>query len=242
MRTIILHYHLFKNAGTSLDRILQKNFGDGWVTAEFEGKGGDNSGAVADWIASTPDAVAYSSHTMLGPVPQVDGVRVVPIVLLRDPIERIKSAYRFERKQQADTWGAQLAKQHDLAGYVRGRLARPKDRQCRNFQTARLASMCPGDAPELDRALQAVEILRETGVIGRVEAFDNALAQLSTRLHDSYPEFTWESTKANVSKSDSTADISDDLNGLLEESNRDDAALCNAVLNLGTNLLEKNKR
>jgi len=229
MRTIILHYHLFKNAGTSLDRILQKNFGDGWVTAEFEGKGGDNSGAVADWIASTPDAVAYSSHTMLGPVPQVDGVRVVPIVLLRDPIERIKSAYRFERKQQADTWGAQLAKQHDLAGYARARLARPNDRQCRNFQTARLASMCPGDAPELDRALQAIGILRETGVIGRVEAFDNALAQLSTRLHDSYPEFTWESTKANVSAPVESPKNASTLDEELATHNSDDLHLWKAA-------------
>ena len=229
MRTIILHYHLFKNAGTSLDRILQKNFGDGWVTAEFEGKGGDNSGAVADWIDSTPDAVAYSSHTMLGPVPQVDGVRVVPIVLLRDPIERIKSAYRFERKQQADTWGAQLAKQHDLAGYARARLARPNDRQCRNFQTARLASMCPGDAPELDRALQAIGILRETGVIGRVEAFDDAIAQLSTRLHDSYPEFTWESTKANVSVPVADSENESKLNEELATHNSDDLHLWKAV-------------
>ncbi len=229
MRTIILHYHLFKNAGTSLDRILQKNFGAGWVTAEFDGKGGDNRGAVADWIASTPDAVAYSSHTMLGPVPQVDGVRVVPIVLLRDPVKRIKSAYRFERKQQAETWGAQLAKRHDFEGYVNARLARPNDRQCRNFQTARLASMCPGDTPELDRALQAMDILRKTGVIGRVEAFDDALAQLSTRLHDSHPEFTWESTKANVSQSGGAEEMSADLKEVLEDSNQDDAVLLRSV-------------
>lgn len=229
MRTIILHYHLFKNAGTSLDRILQKNFGDGWVTAEFDGQGGDNSGAVADWIASTPDAVAYSSHTMLGPVPQVEGVRVVPIVLLRDPIKRIKSAYRFERKQQADTWGAQLAKQHDLEGYVRARLARPNDRQCRNFQTARLASMCPGDGPELDRALQAMDILRKTGVIGRVEAFDDALTQLGTRLHNSHPDFTWESTKANVSAPVDGPDTESTLDEELAAENADDLHLWKAA-------------
>jgi hypothetical protein len=150
-RTIILHYHLFKNAGTSLDRILKQNFGDKWVTREFPQNGGNNTEMVADWIRDTPEAIAYSSHTMIGPIPEVAGVRVVSVMLLRDPIERIKSAYRFERKQQADTWGAQLAKEHDFEGYVRARLARPGDRQCRNFQTARLASLCPGDA----RALRA---------------------------------------------------------------------------------------
>ena len=35
-RTIILHYHLFKNAGTSIDAILKDNFDEKWVTREFE--------------------------------------------------------------------------------------------------------------------------------------------------------------------------------------------------------------
>ena len=37
-RRIILHYHFFKNAGTSIDKILKSNFGNAW--REKEGSGG----------------------------------------------------------------------------------------------------------------------------------------------------------------------------------------------------------
>ena len=181
-RTIILHYHLFKNAGTSVDAILKCNFGDKWVTREFPPMGGNNTALVEEWIRETPDAIAYSSHTMMGPIPQFEGVRVISFMLLRDPIERIKSAYRFERTQVADTWGAQLAKEHDFDGYVRARLARPGDRQCRNFQTYRLASMMPGEGSELERAHRALE---ELTVVGRVAEFKNAIAKLLSSLQPS---------------------------------------------------------
>ncbi|WP_137702698.1 sulfotransferase family 2 domain-containing protein [Marimonas lutisalis] len=229
MRTVVLHYHLFKNAGTSIDRILQKNFGDKWVTREFAANGGDNSAEVAEWIASTPEAIAYSSHTMLGPVPEVAGVEIIPVLLLRNPIDRIKSAYRFERKQEADTWGAQLAKEHDLEGYVRARLARPGDRQCRNFQTDRLARMCPGDGPELERALGALEFLKTHGVLGRVEAFDDAMQRLSNCLKHRYPDFKWESTRANVTEKSKAHNDAVEFDEELARNNSEDLILWNSL-------------
>jgi hypothetical protein len=54
-RTIILHYHLFKNAGTSVDAILKRNFGDKWVTSEFPPMGGNNTALVEEWIIAHDD-------------------------------------------------------------------------------------------------------------------------------------------------------------------------------------------
>ena len=51
MRTVILHYHLFKNAGTSVDRLLQRNFPDAWATREFSGR--NNTAQVIEWISQT---------------------------------------------------------------------------------------------------------------------------------------------------------------------------------------------
>lgn len=198
MRTIVLHYHLFKNAGTSLDKILQKNFGSRWVTREFSSGRGDNSAAVAEWIEEEPEAVAFSSHTAMGPLPKVDGVKIVSVMLLRDPLERLRSAYRFERTQEADTWGARLAKEFAFDGYIRARLTHPADRQCRNFQTWRLAAMRPGDAPLLERAkLAAAE---DITVLGLVDRFDEAVAKLAEVLRPDFPDFTWETLRANTSK------------------------------------------
>lgn len=226
MRTVILHYHLFKNAGTSLDRILQKNFGEAWVTREFGGAN-DNSAAVANWIASTPDAVAFSTHTALGPLPRVPAdINLITVMLLRDPLERIRSAYRFEREQKADTWGANLAKEFDFDGYVRARLAHPQDRQCRNFQTWRLASMLPGPEPLLDRAKEAAT---QMGVLGLVEDFDGAVSALAAALAGEYPDFSWESLRANTSKKEAADDDlmaeSPELSERLRAANASDLAL-----------------
>jgi len=230
-RTIILHYHLFKNAGTSVDKILQDNFPDRWVTAEFPPKGNDNSALVAEWIRDTPDAVAFSSHTMLGPIPKIDGVEVISVLLLRDPIARIRSAYRFERKQDAQTFGAVLAKHTDFDGYVRSRLALPNDRQCRNFQTQRLASLVPGPAPELERAKAALERI---DLIGRVDAFDAFLAEMQVALEARFDGFqTGDNVHMNASKAEArqSAPAAEDtpLDRLLESVNRDDMALLEAL-------------
>jgi len=224
MRTVILHYHLFKNAGTSVDHLLQSNFQNGWGNREFPGRGGNNTTLVRDWISDTPELSAFSSHTMLGPMPQIKGVRVVPFMLLRDPIERIVSAYHFERRQKAETRGARLARQHDLSGYVNARLATPGDRQCRNFQTARLAGMMPGRATETDRARQALEKLRRAGVVGLVSDFDSAIALLARRLQKTFPDFNVTPVRANTATRPKSQ-VPGDLLDLLTRINRNDLAL-----------------
>ena len=230
MRTVILHYHLFKNAGTSLDRILKDNFAETWLTAEFSPSGGNNTDQVVSWIAETPDAVTYSSHTLLGPLPQIAGVQIIPVILLRDPLARIRSAYQFERKQDVDTWGAELARTHDLEGYVRARLDRKGDRQCRNFQTSRLASMVPGDTPEVGRAISAVRLFQKTGVIGRVEKFAATLDALTARVKPVFPDFKAEVVRANVSaKPDGGQSENNALMALLGEVNQDDLAVLEAL-------------
>ena len=225
-RTVILHYHLFKNAGTSLDRILKKNFPGRWVTREFPRKGGRNTHLVEDWIRSEPDAIAFSSHTMMGPLPAIDGVRIISLLFLRDPVERVVSAYRFERKQDADTLGTRLAREHDLAGYVRSRLALEGDRQCRNFQTYQLAAFVPGFEPEIDRACRALGLLT---FIGIVEDFSGSIARLEALLRTDFPDFSGEVVLANASdKSDPPPDA--ETLALLEESNRLDRRLIHHFL------------
>jgi hypothetical protein len=218
-RTIILHYHLFKNAGTSLDLIFQQNYRNSWVTREFPDDGGNNTPLVEEWIRSEPDAVVFSSHTMIGPIPKVEGVRIFSVIFLRDPIARILSAYRFERNQNANTLGSRLAREHDLEGYVRGQLAVPGDRQCRNFHTYRLSAFLPGPEPELRRALRALRLI---SFVGRVDRFDTSLARMSVGLGDS---ITYQSS-VHANSTDSTNEIvSPEILALLEEHNADDQKL-----------------
>ena len=221
-RTVVLHYHLFKNAGTSVEHLLKASFPGRCRTREFPSKGRDNSALVAGWIKTTPRAVAYSSHTMLGPLPQIDGVDIVSLLLLRDPIARIVSAYKFEQKQTADTWGAELAKSHDFEGYVRARLARDGDKQCRNFQANRLAMMRPGKGSYLERAVAALDAIT---VVGFVEEFEATMADLEVACRARGLNFKGRSVRRNAGPKEAPIEISPELEKELERANRADRAL-----------------
>lgn len=221
-RTVFLHYHLFKNAGTSLDAILKSHFGDRWVTQEFKTADENNTAQIEDWIRATPQAVIYSTHTAVGPMPQVEGVEIVPLILLRDPVKRIISAYKFERQQQVDNWGANLAKSTDLEGYVTTRLGRPNDRQCRNFQTSRLAPFHPGEAPDGQRALAGVDLIHAKGLVGLVSDFGDFIERLNKRVQQVDPSFKGEVVRSNVSSKSDDAPAPSVID-LLKQSNIDDA-------------------
>lgn len=199
-RPVVLHYHYFKNAGTSVDAILAANFGGRWLTKEFEGM--NNHEAAARWITAHPEAQAFSSHTAQFPLPEIDGVEVLPVVFLRHPFDRILSAYSFERNQKSDTPGATLAKSTNLAGYLRAQLDIPNHRQCRNFHTFRLARLIPGPRiSELDRALEA---LVKLPFVGLVEDFAGSAKRMEAWLKPYFPKFTAFSARKNVSASKET--------------------------------------
>ena len=233
-RTILFHYHLFKNAGTSVDALLKMNFPDRWVTREFPRAPDINRSQVVEWIKDHPDAVCFSSHTAHLPPPEIPGIRVIPLIFVRDPLDRIASAYSFERKQPGDRPGAALARNTTLAGYIEARLASPEDRQCRDFQTARFARMIPAaGGTELERALEAARILPFVGV---VEDFPGSMRRLRRLLRkEGLGEFFIRPMARNVSRSpgrtleerleDIASQIGPDLFRRLQDANARDQEL-----------------
>ncbi|WP_324689916.1 sulfotransferase family 2 domain-containing protein [Cobetia sp. D5] len=200
MRTVILHYHLFKNAGTSLDAAFKECVKpEEWVTKEFPGQPNINREQVAQWILDNPQAKVFSSHTAHLPPPKLEGIKVLPVIFLRHPIDRIASAYAFETKQGGDSFGAVLARNTDLTGYIETRLALPHDRQCRNFHMQRLAMMFgeqQGD--EFTRAKKALEDLP---FIGIVEQFTDSMARLEQWLQDEgFEDMYLKPVEKNVSR------------------------------------------
>lgn len=243
-RLVILHYHLFKNAGSSVDKILKRNimghpahrvlkrigarilkshYPDRWVTAEFPAKKGNNTHLVEEWLRDNPSAVAFSSHSMQGPIPKVEDAHVVSMMLFRDPIERIRSAFLFDR-----LLGNAFAKDcKNIKSYVRNRLAIPGDGQCRNFQTRRLANLVPGSESDLERAKAALDLL---SVAGRVEAFGEFMERLAQSISDYIPNFTWNLVRANASRRyDADAELDEETKALLKHENADDYALLEAL-------------
>ena len=226
-RSLVLHYHLFKNAGTSVDVVLEGNFGADWREVEFSTGRTLNAAEVEAWIAANPTAKALSSHTARGPLPRVANVSIAPLIFVRHPLDRIRSAYEFERRQKSDKPGPRMAKEADFVGYVSAKLAR-RDRQCRNFQTGRLASFGRPREPELGEALAALDSLP---FVGLVEDFAGSMSRMETYLREAFPAFRAFGAKANVWREGRTleerlddlrAELGPEMWDALVEANRDD--------------------
>src|SRR5215472_14641285 len=93
-RQILVHYHIFKNAGTSIDAMLRASFRSRWEKFDPDLPVSDPSGMLAQFIAERPRVRAISSHTICPPLPAIEGTYLQPIFFLRHPIARVASAYK----------------------------------------------------------------------------------------------------------------------------------------------------
>jgi len=103
----LIHLHLFKNGGSTLDWILRKNFGQQFM--EFHGETANSVLLAPDierMIGEHPEHVAFSSHHFRLPLDTVTTKPVFPIFFLRHPLDRIASMFDQERRMAAegDDW------------------------------------------------------------------------------------------------------------------------------------------
>lgn len=184
-RQTIFHFHLFKNAGTSIDVNLQRIFGDNFLAVELGGPA-DLFPAqdLFEVLESRPEIRAVSSHTMVLPVPPREGWQILPIIFLRHPLDRILSIYMYERAQESDSPGAILAKKWEFPDYVAGRLSSPQDLILRNWQSRWLARdrVDVSHISSDDEALfeTASRVIADFPFIGVVERFSESLHFLNS--------------------------------------------------------------
>ena len=196
MRKVIVHYHLFKNAGTSIDHSLKTSFGSHWCA--FDDEAAIGAERLRQLVHDNPAALAVSSHNARLPVPKDPDVRFFPILFLRHPIDRIRSVYDFERQQAVETFGAQLAKRTTLRGYIEARWAQPGDFSVRNFQARRLALPFDRTASACTELWDRTETMfAELPLVGLVEAFNDSVQLFQTFLEPHFPKLSLRSVKLN---------------------------------------------
>lgn len=198
-RNIIVHYHIFKNAGSSVDQLLRKNFGSNWTAFDGETPGSIiSSDELAKTIESQPQTVAFSSHQIVPPLPRVDA-NVYPIVFLRDPIDRIKSAYLFEWKKQL---GLEEPK-GTFEEFVKLKFTYKRKSSIEEFQTIRLSNVSvdtfDSEAVSDDEMLErACNFISGLSFVGIVDDFDRSNALLESYLGAAFPDFRVSDVQANV--------------------------------------------
>ncbi len=196
-RPVCVHFHIFKNAGTTLDGALRREFGLGWC--EFDGPRPNyvlQTEELRAFVETRPALQAVSSHQVRFPLPDIYDVRWRPLLLVRHPLDRALSAYSFHRRARTCSAASLQAKRSDLRGYLRWAMERGAVNLVCNFQTAFFSTAAgAGQAPGL---AAAVARLRAAALAGTVERFGETLTCGERELRQDFPRLDLSCVSRNV--------------------------------------------
>lgn len=197
---LLIHYHIFKNAGTSFEWALERTYGDRFRRYDSSSPGGLVSPReLARLVRNEPHLTAISSHQAVPPAPRILGRKVLTSILIRDPLARIGSIYAFERGQKVETPGALKAKELDFKSYVQWRLANSPAIFC-NYQVHFCSGrkLLFGDCSQRD--LEAAIIrLDAIDIVGTVKRYSEWLALAQVVLGESAERLTLQAAHRNRS-------------------------------------------
>ena len=187
-RNVLLHYHIFKTAGTSFERVLINNFDQNHLS--FDGPTASSYISQKDLIKvieSNSNLASLSSHQISLPAPVSDQFLALPVVFVRHPILRIRSVFLHEHRQvpprsQSPLQGFEAWFDKLVAGH-------PNQLQICNLQTnllCRDANSPPRGVNTDGRPLYdldtALKNLSEVPCVGRTEYFDADVASFIPTL------------------------------------------------------------
>jgi hypothetical protein len=185
LRTVIVHYHIFKNAGSSVDRLLHMAFGTGW--ASLEGSSPTSllrPHDLSTFVEERAGIVAVSSHLLRPPSPP--DLHVLPVILIRHPLDRAFSVYSHFRRSQDDLHAEVVAQQASFSQFVLWCLNNKTlgGMVIANYQTIHLseASFRNGHIYQAvaneDDLQHALRYLSDAACFGTVDCFDAAMSKL----------------------------------------------------------------
>jgi hypothetical protein len=238
-RAILVHYHIFKNAGMSVDAALKRCFAEQWST--FEGAHAHDvksSSELREFLEANPHIRAVSSHLARPPLPSS---RSAPVVFLRHPLLRARSVYEFTRQDSSQPFRA--ATSGSFAEYLEWALSgAPGGVVIRDYQVIHLssASFCPqgilaARASEAELG-EAIALLDTWPVVGVVEQYERSLHLMEQAYRDLFPGLTLRPehinrTRAGVEEATVRREIGEDLFREFERQNRLDYRLHEYSLN-----------
>ncbi|CAN5381239.1 hypothetical protein BH20VER3_BH20VER3_15920 [soil metagenome] len=197
---LLIHYHIFKNAGTSFEWALQQVLGDRYRPLDSATpRGFVSKQDLSAFSYRHPEVCAISSHQAAPPPPSIRGRDVLTSILIRDPIARIRSIYAFERSQQASTPGALKAKQLTFSEYVEWRLENSPAMLC-NYQVHFCTRTGQHEAgvPTHEELVAAIRNLDQISIVGTVARYNEWIALAQKILSGAFPNFTLAPARRNA--------------------------------------------
>jgi hypothetical protein len=186
--SVLVHHHLFKNAGTTIDWILRRACGPGYLGLEEALAAGlTTAEALLDYVLAHPDIWAVTRHHLPFAPMEYPGRAFLDILLVRHPIDRLRSIYDFLRADPADHDElSPAARRLGLADFCRLLLDRHpnyvNDAQVTTIANAGGYVRPPDDAD----ARIASDLVRRAVITGPVERFDECLVAAEHFLRPLY--------------------------------------------------------
>ena len=222
-RAVIVHYHLFKCAGTSVEHTLEKCFGKKLLRIDQDVPFGKIFAKdLLVELKENHQIMAVTSHQLKMPLPKLENFQFLPIVFLRHPIDRIQSVYNFDKRRGPVTPDAKVAVENDFANYLRIQI--DNDKQVKDFYVRSLT-----DAWDLDTGTKsllpigldehfsrAFEVLKSLPVVGVVEEFSKSAKTFEIWISKYLPEFSFSVSRQNVDPS-RLSNLEDRLQRVREE-------------------------
>lgn len=192
MKYIILHHHFFKNAGSTLIDILQREFGEGFTEYHPSGasEGYFSDDTLADYLRDK-QWTAISSHHFVGQNYNLSSLlnrqfSFHDFILVRHPLKRLLSMYSYYQTiEQSNHPIAQAAQRSTLHEFIEI-LIREHPNYVLSPQVCNLSScsLLPPMASHLDAA---IERLRICAGCGTVEDFKAAMIAAEYFLQPIFP-------------------------------------------------------
>lgn len=201
MRFVVVHYHIFKNAGTTVECVLEREFPGGF--ARLHGPAPDSildAEDLAAFLHDHPGVQAVTSHHLRYPAPAVRDFIFFDCCFLRHPLDRLDSLYSYYRRIDSTDPLSRNAHRQTPGEFVRQLLERSPE-QVSNVQVTHLANRGaftrPANESDLARAVQTV---RDMALPGVVEMFRESMVAAEYFLRPAFPGIRLDSTPANVSR------------------------------------------
>jgi len=216
IRRVLVHSHIYKNAGASIDRLLWQSFGDAFAMLEPAcGHHAIGHGVVQRFLDEHAHIKAISSHRIYPPL-RLPGA--LPILFLRHPIERARSVYRFARAHSV-TPDHKIARERDFCAYTRWSLAtHGEGAVLRNHQVYHLSSAAYRTAEPTEADLtEAKATLAALPAFGLVRRFEESCRLFNARYRPFLPAMrlaNWsENTTGDptITEADAIGQVCDEL-------------------------------
>jgi hypothetical protein len=198
MRCVLLHYHIFKNAGSTIEEIFERSFGSAFSRIETPHREGLVSSLdLLEFLEQTPFTKAISSHQIRYPTPKFPGFLFLDVCLLRDPIDRIRSIYDFYHSRPAVGDPLSDLAQGSLGDFLAG-LVKQQQLYIKNVQVNLLVCAGNSDEPEEKDFQVAADRIRSAAFPGVVDCFNKSMVAGEHRLRAVFPELDCAQPAENV--------------------------------------------